>query len=178
MGPDKKTNVSPIFCVPRLTYTYFPPHRLLFRAVKHSYTCTKSAWRASSGTTDESWDARTSRSKLSVWFSAELGPRSGGGSSTWRTRLPVCEVFFNLIYSQHHPMLAQMQPANNKITYSHTEKNFNLTLDKSSVFQTIIACNFQHNHSVQWQTSKTEFLFSFRLCLFYNLEKPKHYWFW
>lgn len=46
------------------------------------HTCTKSAWRASNGTTEESWDAKTSRSNISVWFSAELGPRSGGGSST------------------------------------------------------------------------------------------------
>lgn len=49
-------------------------------------TCTKSARRASKGTTEESCDARRSRSKVSVWLKAELGPRSGGGSSTWTNR--------------------------------------------------------------------------------------------
>lgn len=46
------------------------------------FTWTKSACRASRGTTEESWETRTSRSRVSVWFRAELGPRSTGGNST------------------------------------------------------------------------------------------------
>lgn len=75
-------------------------------------------------------------------------------------------------------LLAQMQAANNKIPYSHAEKNFNLMLERSSTFKKIIDFNFQHNYSIQWQTSKTEFPLSFRLHLFYNTEKYKPYQFW
>lgn len=82
--------------------------------------------------------------------------------------------FFKKIHLQQTPanLLAQMQPANNKITCSHAQKNFNLTLDISIMFQAITACNFQHNHPIQSQ-AKLNFFFHSDSAYFIILRKPK-----
>lgn len=59
---------------------------------KCTFTWAKSAWRASRGTTEESWEASTSLRRESVWLRDVVGPRSGGGSSTCSDTEPAVEV--------------------------------------------------------------------------------------
>lgn len=56
------------------------------------FTWAKSAWRASRGITEESWEASTSLRRARVWLRDAVGPRSGGGSSTCSDREPGVDV--------------------------------------------------------------------------------------
>lgn len=75
--------------------------------VADELTWAKSAWRASRGTTEESWEASTSLRRERVCVREPVGPKSAGGSSTCPTSEVV--VYENINFNNHSRVLSFIQ---------------------------------------------------------------------